>query len=305
MAAVALILAACGGTAPPSPTPAATIGPPVETPPAATATSGATGPAAITAPDEVETGVEFEVAWTGPNEPGDYITLVAEGATEWTNEDYFYTNGAVSPGRLTAPAAAGSYELWYVAADETILARRPIELTPFQGSLQAPAEVTGNTEFEVTWQGPNGPGDYVTIVKAGATRWTNEDYFYTSTGNPGKLLAPIEAGAYEVWYVLGVDDSVQARRPIAVIAPEVTLDAPDSVARGATFEVAWTGPNGPGDYVTIVPEGSTPGTYLSYDYTTAGSPATLTAPDAVGRYEIWYAAGAGDVTLLSIPIVVN
>ena len=41
--------------------------------------------------------------------------------------------------------------------------------------------------------------------------------------------------------------------------------------RGATFQVTWTGPNGPSDYITIVAAGAT-------------------APAAAGNYEIWYAS---------------
>jgi hypothetical protein len=83
----------------------------------------------------------------------------------------------------------------------------------------------------------------------------------------------------------------------------VTLDAPDEVNAGAQFEVEWTGPDGPSDYITIVPAGSAEGAYLSYAYTRDGSPATLTAPDDPGAYEIWYASDLG--TYASIDITVR
>jgi Ca-activated chloride channel family protein len=207
---------------------------------------------------------------------------------------------------LVAPIQDGAYALWYVdGVTETVLARREIRVTPFEGALGGPAEVEAGTNFEVAWNGPDGPGDYVTIVAVGTSKWTNESYFDTGAGNPGTLVAPIESGAYELWYVTGADGATMATRPITVIPYVVTLDAPDQVQKGATFEVAWTGPNGPQDYITIVPDGSAEGTYLDYRYTANGSPVTLTAPTTAGNYEIWYASDRVDGTFGSISIVVS
>lgn len=299
--AMLILVAACGGGGVATPTPAAstlvapTIGPTVAGPTSAAtqappATQGATGPANLSAPAEVEAGKTFDVTWTGPNAQGDYVTIVLAGASKWTNEPYFYTT-AGSPSSLTAPSVDGAYALWYVSGvDETILARLAIRVTPFQGSLLGPDSVMAGSQFDVAWTGPNGPRDYVTIVKSGTTKWTNESYFYTTYGSPGKLTAGIDPGSYELWYVIGSDDSIKSRRPITVTPYAVTLQAPPTVAKGAQFQVNWTGPNGPQDYITIVPAGSQPGAYLSYAYTSSGSPATIVAPTESGNYEIWYAS---------------
>lgn len=311
--ATALLVAACGGSAatptaaPPTAAPV-TQAPPASTVPATAtpaATNSSTGAPALNAAAEVAAGTEFEVEWTGPNGSGDYITIVKLGTTAWSTEDYHNTSYG-SPATLLAPSETGAYELWYVKnQDKSILARRPIQVLAFVGSLDAPGSVQANTEFDVTWTGPNGPGDYVTIVRVGATVWTNEDYFNTSYGNPAKLLAPVAAGAYELWYVTGTDRVIQVRRPITITATAATLQAPNDVTKGATFEVTWTGPNGPGDYITIVPAGSPPNTYLSYFNTNAGSPGTLTAPTDPGIYEVWYVIGQDKSVLASRPIKVN
>jgi Ca-activated chloride channel family protein len=81
-----------------------------------------------------------------------------------------------------------------------------------------------------------------------------------------------------------------ATRPITVTPYAVTLAAPNSVTHGTKFQVTWTGPNGPSDYITIVAAGSPPGSYNDYAYTTEGTTVTLTAPDTPGAYEIWYAS---------------
>lgn len=305
--ALSLVVTACGGAAAsPTPTPAAaTTGPTAAPGSVPVATDPSTGEPALTAPNEVGAGVEFEVTWTGPNAQTDYVTIVKAGTAAWTNEDYFNTNSG-SPNRLLAPTEPGAYELWYVSgADKAVLVRRPIAILAFVGSIEAPASVVANTEFDIAWNGPSGPGDYVTIVKAGATQWTNEDYFNASGATPQKLLAPVEAGAYEVWYVTGSDRVIQLRRPITVTATSATLDGPDDVLRGAAFQVAWTGPNGPSDYITIVPTGSPEGTYLSYANTNAGTPANLTAPDEGGNFELWYVVGQDRTILARVPIVVK
>ena len=258
---------------------------------ATTTTTGGTGEATLKGPAEVGAGEKFAVNWTGPTKQGDYITIVAADAAKWTNEPYFYVASGVSPGSLVAPVKDGTYALWYVdGATEAVLARVAIKVTPFSGALGGPAEVEAGSSFEVAWNGPNGPGDYVTIVAAGVTTWTNESYFYTNDGNPGTLVAPIDAGDYVLWYVTGTDSATMADRPITVTPYKVTLDAPLQVQRGAQFQVAWTGPDGPSDYITIVPTGSPPDTYTSYAYTNTGNPVTITAPDVPGSYEVWYAS---------------
>ena len=253
----------------------------------------------------MEGGIPFSIDWTGPANQRDYITLVAKGVAKWTNEPYFSTT-TPSPGTLVAPTTAGEYELWYVSGvDDTIAVRRPITVTPFQGALAGPDSVAAGAPFMVSWNGPNGPNDYVTIVAAGAAKWTTESYFYTHTSNPGPLVAPITAGAYELWYVTGADSKTMARRPITVTPLAITLKAPALVAKGSQIEVEWTGPNGPSDYITIVPVGSKAGAYTNYANTAAGSPATFKAPDTAGKYEIWYASDRVKETLAKIPIEVK
>lgn len=305
--ATIVLLAACGssGQASPTPTASASASSAASGSAAAsasalatTASGGATGPASLDAAQSVAAGAKFEITWTGPQAQGDYITIVVAGTTKWTDEPWFYTTGAASPGTLVAPVTEGAYALWYVSgADGTILARRAIRVTPFVGNLGGPQEVEAGSSFQVAWNGPNGPGDYVTIVKVGTAKWTDESYFYTTSGSPGTLVAPVAAGAYELWYVAGTGGSKQATAPITVTPYVVTLDAPAQVAKGASFNVTWTGPNGPSDYLTIAAVGSPPGTYLDYQYTQnfVGLPITLKAPATAGSYEIRYQSDRGGV----------
>jgi Ca-activated chloride channel family protein len=304
---VAMVIAACGGGAAVTPVPTAapgTTGPVVTNAPIGT--NVPTGPPHVEAAAEAPAGSAVSVTWTGPNGQGDFVTIVRSGTSAWTNEDYFYTTEG-SPANLTAPSIAGNYEIWYVSgADKSVLAGQEIKLTPFAGGLTAPDSVVGNTEFDVAWVGPNGPGDYVTIVKAGTEKWTIEDYFYTTVGPTGQLLAPVAAGAYEILYVIGSDSTIQARRPITVTVVTATVSAPNEVPKGAQFEVSWTGPNGPGDFITIVVVGAPASAYNSYFDTNGVPTGSLTAPDVAGNYEVRYVAGQSpQVVLGSRPIKVN
>ena len=214
-----------------------------------------------------------------PQRPTDYVTIVPAGASAWTDESYFYTS-AGSPGTLVAPTEAGTYALWYVSGnDNAILARVAIAVTPFEGAFAAPASVGAGTEFQVGWKGPNGPQDYVTIVKKGAKRGPTRATSTRMTATPGKLVAPMKAGAYQLWYVTGRQSKIKQRQNITVTPFTITLDAPATVAPGSDIQVTWTGPNGPRDYITIVPVGSPLGTYTSYAYTASGNPVTIKAPE--------------------------
>jgi Ca-activated chloride channel family protein len=63
----------------------------------------------------------------------------------------------------------------------------------------------------------------------------------------------------------------------------MALTATDTIAAGAEFQVAWEGPNAPGDNVQIAVVN---GSYLGYSYTNRGNPVTLKAPDTSGQYEL-------------------
>ena len=64
----------------------------------------------------------------------------------------------------------------------------------------------------------------------------------------------------------------------------------------------WTGPNNERDYIAF---GNASRPYIGYEYTKAGSPLQLTAPDEPGQYELRYFLGAGDVIIGKRPITVG
>ncbi len=260
-------------------------------------------------PEEVLAGEWFEVQWTGPDNTGDYITIVPQGAPVGDWESYAYT-GSGCPAVLQASLEPGMYEVRYsteqVYPNPTLFSK-PITVMVTDYAVMAPAQITAGTPFQVGWVGPDNRGDYITIVPAGAPEGSWDDYVYTSAGNPGSLTAPVEEGMYEIRYSTEQTspNPTLAMTVINVTPMEITLEAPATVAPGSSFEVVWTGPDGYMDYITIVPAGSPEGEYTSYAYTSDGSPLSLDAPETPGDYEIWYASDRVGGTFASIPITVE
>lgn len=260
-------------------------------------------------PEQVPAGGTVEIHWSGPDHPGDYITLVPEGTPEGDWLDYEYT-AVGNPILLQAPLDPGLYEIRYSsdkADPNPTLYADTIRVIPVDHAVTAPEQVTAGSEFQVGWIGPDNPGDYITIVPAGTEEGIWTDYEYTASGNPCTLTAPMEPGDYEIRYSSEQEtpNRTMAMTTVSVITVEITLSAPGTVAAGSTFDVEWTGPDGEVDYITIAPAGSEDGTFMSYSYTASGSPASLIAPDEPGDYEIRYASDRVTGTFARIPIRVE
>jgi Ca-activated chloride channel family protein len=258
--------------------------------------------ATLTAPDEALAGTTIQVAWTGPDNAGDYVTIVAEGTPEDQYGNYTDTKKG-SPLALTMPVPAGAAELRYVSGQgRKVLARRAIRIVAAEVTLSAPEQALAGTTLQVTWTGPNNPGDYVTVVPDGTPDAQYGNYTDTSKGSPLALLLPIPAGAAELRYVSGQGSKVLARRVLRIVAAEVTLSAPDEAAAGTDVSLTWTGPNNPGDYLTIVTASTPDGQYGSYTNTTNGSPLIVKAPKDPGAAEVRYMTGQGNHVLARRPL---
>lgn len=308
--AVVLVVAACGGGAAETTT---TTAPSVTTTSATTTTEAdetsttlaTEGDASFDFEGEVQAGTALEVSWTGPDNEGDYITIVEAGASEGTYENYFYTAEG-SPGTLIAPTTAGDYEVRYLdGATGATVGSSSLSVAGREITFELPVEVAAGTEFEVTWTAIEAPGDYITIVPAASPEGTYENYFYTAEGPTGTLVAPMAGGDFEIRFISGLDTATMAASSIVVTPLEITIEAPEEVAAGSEFEVTWIGPDGPSDYLTIVAAGAVDTAYLDYVYTTEGSPLSLEAPEEPGAYEIRYRTDRLGGVFASVPITVR
>lgn len=259
--------------------------------------------ASVAGPAAVPAGGRIEVRWTGPANPRDYLTIAEASAPDGTYLGWAYAKDG-NPAAFQAPDQPGAYELRYVTGESNrTLARAAITVVATSATLSGPATATAGQALSIAWEGPNNDRDYVTIVAAGAQEGSYLDYAYTRNGSPAKFQAPESPGAHELRYVTGGGRTL-ARRPITILAATASLSAPSTVGAGQSFAVRFEGPNGQGDYVTIVASGAAEGSYLDYAYTRDGSPATIDAPKDPGAYEVRYVTGGGK-TLARAPITVR
>jgi Ca-activated chloride channel homolog len=263
--------------------------------------------ASLEAPSEALGGSKIEVKWSGPNNERDYVTVVAKGAPEGAYLNYKYTRDG-NPVSITMPTDPGEYELRYSSdSSGKTLASRPITVKAAAYGLEAVNEAPAGSRISVKWTGPNNERDYVTIVKKGAAEGAYLDYKYTRDGNPVQISTPREPGDYELRYSSESSGKTLFSRPIKLVAATYRLEAPREAKTGSQVQVKWTGPNGQGDYVTIVKKGAPVGTYTNYFYTRDGNPGTLTMPSEAGEYELRYSTESvsPNPTLFSLPITLK
>lgn len=162
--------------------------------------------ATLDAPASASGGETLSVSWTGPAGEGDYIDLVPQGHGATSGEiSYAYAaNG--NPASLTAPGAAGSYELRYILegpGGRKVLAASPLTVTQPEAQLTAPDTASPGERVIVEYEGPMRSGDYVDLVRKGYVATSGEiTYFYADGNAANELAMPDEAGEYDIRYVL-------------------------------------------------------------------------------------------------------
>jgi hypothetical protein len=263
--------------------------------------------ASIKGPASVAAGAQFEVAFTGPNNERDYVTIGETGPDGRKYLDYKYTNGG-SPAKLAAPEKAGDYELRYILAKgDTIIARQAIKVGAVNASLAAPAQVAAGAKFKVSWTGPDNERDFVTMVKAGTAEKTYDRYVYTNKGSTLEFTAPDVPGAYEIRYATGKGYLTLARINITVGAVTASLTVPATAVAGQVFKVSWQGPDNARNFITVVPKGAREGEFTSaYFYTTPkNNPGNIVAPLKPGAYEVRFATAEKSLTLAKADLTVT
>jgi len=255
--------------------------------------------ATLDGPAEVAAGAKFQVKWTGPDNPRDYVGI---GNTARPYVSYVYTRSG-SPVTLSAPDEAGEYELrYFLGQDNRVIGTRRIVVGGVTATVQGPEQVAAGAKFAVTWKGPDNARDFITLVKKGTPEKRYERYAYTAKGSPLELTAPDEPGAYELRYLTAQTYATLGTAPVTVTPIKATISGPAEAVAGSTFPVSWQGPGNNQDYLTIVPKGANEGVSGNYRYTAQGNPAQLLAPLAPGEYELRYSTGQSHATLARAPV---
>lgn len=257
---------------------------------------------------EAPAGSEITVDWTGPNYKEDYIGIGkvgADGANQWENWTYVASGSSV---KLTVPAEPGDYEITYfMRQDRTPLTTVAFTATDVTASFVAPSEAAVGSTIEVGWTGPDYDEDYIGIGRAdasGANQW--ENWVYTRTGNPTKLVMPATPGEYLITYFQRQDRTPLVSVPITLKPVEASLNAPSEALIGSTIEVTWTGPDYDEDYIGIGKAGASGANqWENWVYTRTGNPADLVMPTEPGDYLITYFQRQDRTPLVSVPITLK
>lgn len=189
------------------------------------ATAALAQEATLDAPAAVAPSAEVSVRWSGPDAPGDFITISAPDARPEVYAAYARTS-AGNPSTLPAPDI-GEYEIRYVAAAGLkILARRPLSVRVVTGAafLSAPEIAAAGTPFSVTVQAVGDPADYVTIVESGAHSDAFGPYARLNHGPTVEIEAPKAPGVYEIRQVQARDQTILASAPIEIAEPAPAVE---------------------------------------------------------------------------------
>lgn len=172
-------------------------------------------------------------------------------------------------------------------------------------ALNPPPLIAPGTEFEIGWQGPDAPGDFIAIAGPDAPAASFLAYARTSAGNPAVLTAP-GVGEYEARYISAAGLAVLARVPLSVdVEPAAGgITAPSEVEAGAGLVVSVTGPGKPADYITIVETGAPDTAFGPYARLKGALEVALTAPDTAGDYEVRHIQASGQTVLDRAPLAV-
>ncbi|MCC5989205.1 MAG: VWA domain-containing protein [Pararhodobacter sp.] len=268
--------------------------------------------ARLLAPETAPAGATIEVAWQGPGLRRDYVVVVEAGAPEGNrgHSRHARSGASDSPVSILLPDALGVHELRYVDGESgATLASREITLEPVTASVSAPAEIDASARFTVEWEGPVNRGDYVVIVEAGAPDGNRGHSRHARSGvsddgSPVQLLAPDTLGRHEVRYVMGQSGRTLASHEVTLAPVGASVSAPEEIGASESFTVEWSGPVNRGDYIVIVEAGAPEGNrghsrHARSGVSDDGSPVQITAPDALGLYEVRYVVGQSGRTLAS------
>lgn len=240
---------------------------------------------------EIETGLNWRIVQSGG---GDEVYTVSDA------------------GRSEAEISPGVYDVFVEwperglsGSAETVQVAQSIEKTvtialeqSFDATLRTEPEGAApvSSDLVVYWTGPERQSDWVTITEIGGSPSSYKTYKYVEQGgNPLALRMPAEPGTYELRYVLGRPARVLASLQIEATPVGASLEAPDTVAAGAMFDVTWSGPGYNDDWLTVVLPEAGDKAYTDYAYTRQGETLELRAPLEPGEYELRYVQAGQEV----------
>jgi hypothetical protein len=280
------------------------LSPPTGTPTAAAPMIRVAEKVTIAAPETVDPGASVTVMISGAAAGGRIelsgpVTQTTKGGQIDSAVD---TGGSA---QLTAPTAAGTYELRYLNAANAVLARTSLDVSAVPVTLSAPRGLGAGIDTAIEWRGPANPGDMLQVYDPATAAVLAET---PAEGQPGavnitNLRGPESLGDYQIRYWSGANQVVLRSLPVTVTNGDAWLRTPIEVNVGDTFSVEWYGPTD-ADHVYQIVDPQTGTVVTSQPGTGAGS-ANLKAPAKAGAYRIQLINSATGFALSDLPLDVD
>ncbi|MGF1561885.1 MAG: VWA domain-containing protein [Geminicoccaceae bacterium] len=259
----------------------------------------------LESPETSVAGSRIEIGWSPTINKADFITIVPADADDNEVGGHVRANKA-APAELNLPGEPGLYELRYVLKEgRRPVARRAIELTAPEVTLDAPTQAVVGTDVPVAFGPAIHPGDFVTIVPADAAKDDIGPHVRGNRAPEARLSAPGEPGLYEIRYVLNTGRTVVARTGIELIDASVTLVVPETAMAGSAIEVEWTPTIDGADLVTIVPVDADEDEIGTHFRANRDTPQSLTVPSEPGLYQVRYVLNQGRRVIAAADIEVE
>ncbi|MEZ5440359.1 MAG: VWA domain-containing protein [Lysobacterales bacterium] len=173
--------------------------------------------------------------------------------------------------------------------------------------LQAADQVGVDSQVSVRIVGSVDPKAFVSIVEPAQPAGEYDRYAYARSAEIS-VAAPTTPGTYEI-RLLGADSPYPtlASRPIEVVMPTASLQAPAEVGVGQKLSVRWSGPSGAQEFLSILPATAEDGSYEHYSYVRGEGSGTveLEAPTTPGDFEIRYMTGSASIVIARQPLRVG
>jgi len=247
------------------------------------------GEATVSAPKTVAAGSKFEVQYTWPNNTSDHIIIVPKGKVSWNDHISSTIRADKDKHEMIAPDALAEYDILYFAHCGTPLWKTSITVTAVTAEItKTPTNVAAGSKFEIDWTWPNNTGDRIMILPKGSID-SNEKFDRLFTERNGReMTAPETIAEYDIVYMTH-GGTILARTSFTVGEVSATITkSPTTVDAGSTFEVEWTWPNNSGDFIMILPKGSTSRNDHLERLHANRDTLEMTAPETVAEYDIVY-----------------
>lgn len=248
----------------------------------------------------------INVSWTGPGDRGDYIVLARKSAASYTDYDFATLELGKNTVQLNAPAAPGEYFLRYMSLQraQPVLAEIPIKVTDLQASLDAPASVEISQRVKIRARGPFDSGTWVGFASKDSPASSYLSFRSISAADSElELIAPANAGSYELRYVLSGSERILISKAIEVTEGEAQIEAPSTANSGDVINFTARGPVDTRNWIGFAAKGSPISSYVDYVRPSEQSTSVqLSAPAQPGDYEIRYVLNEDQRILASHPI---